>query len=71
MIALTPEGAATTVAALLVIVVSMAVTARQRRRARLLDRYRRGEQDREVRQLLADTLEACNSGALLARRRAR
>jgi hypothetical protein len=46
MIALTPEGAATTLAAVVVILVSMAVRTRQRRHARAIAKYRRGEQDR-------------------------
>lgn len=69
MIALTSEGAATAVAALLVILVSMAARIRARRRADTLARYRRGERDRAVQQLVADTIESCNAGAMLARRR--
>ena len=63
MIHLTPEGGAVTLAALLVIAVFMAVRARADRHARILAKYRRGEQDREVRQLVADILDECNAGA--------
>lgn len=60
MIHLTPEGAATTLAALAVIMVSMAVHAKQQRKARILAKYRRGEQDREVTRMKADVLETIN-----------
>jgi hypothetical protein len=60
VIHLTPEGAATTLAAVVVILVSMAVRSRQRRNARAVAKYRRGEQDREVHQLKADILETIN-----------
>lgn len=63
MIHLTPEGAATTLAAIVVILVSMAVRSRQRRNARAVARYRRGEQDREVSRLKADVLEQINCDA--------
>lgn len=63
MIHLNAEGFATAIAAVVVIAVSMAVHAKQAKRARVLAKYRRGEQDREVRQLLADTLESINIAA--------
>lgn len=63
MIHLTPEGLATTLAALVVIAVSMVTHAKRVRRARLLAKYRRGEQDREVQRLKADILEECEIGA--------
>lgn len=63
MIRLSPEGVATTIAALLVIAVFMAAHAKYARRTRILAKYRRGEQDREVRTLQADVLEQINVDA--------
>ena len=60
MIHLTPEGGAVTLAALLVIAVFMAVRARADRHARILAKYRRGEQDRDVQRMKADILETIN-----------
>lgn len=63
MIHLTTEGAAVTLAALLVIAVFMAVRARADRHARILAKYRRGEQDRDVQRMKADILDECNARA--------
>ena len=60
MIALTPEGLAVTLAALLVIAAFMAVHAKQQRRNHARAQYVRGEQNREVQRLKADVLETIN-----------
>lgn len=63
MIHLSPDGIATTLAALVVIAVSMTAHARHRRQVEARRQYRRGEESRAVRQLRADALEAINAGA--------
>ena len=60
MIHLTPEGAAVACASLLVIVVFIAAKHRAARNARIMAKYRRGEQDREVQLRKADILEPIN-----------
>jgi hypothetical protein len=61
MIALTPEGAATAIAAAVVILAFTAAHARRQRRNEARAQYQRGEQTAEVRRLQADVLETINA----------
>lgn len=60
MIALTAEGLATVLAALVLIASYMAAYAKRQRTARARAKYVRGEQDREVKRMQADILETIN-----------
>jgi hypothetical protein len=67
LIALTPAGWATVLAALVVIVALSAARARAQRHAEALRARRRGEQTAEVRRLVADVVEACEARAFRLR----